>query len=279
MTCALGALVFLIEKAKANAPSKPGVRTNNERGLLLDEELAKRQGERLTERQRKVIDEVVGLHRWVPEALRGPWEERILTFVDVFTFSSMEGKPVTDERKLPVAAEACLLIVRRPMSDYRLLRRINLWENKIEGAEQAMGTATAREVNLSWNYLMRTIGNPRDGQNLILHEFAHVIDFADDGIAQSIPVSRDSSDYEDWKRLVDEEHDRLMAVYESGKNYAIRAYGGYESIRGDKPEIFSCAPSAFFERGARLRRETPRIYSMLKKFYGVDPASWRKQQS
>lgn len=275
--CAFGALVFLIERTKASVSARPVVRINNERGLLLDRELEKRQGERLTERQRKVISSSIGLYHWVPEELHEAWEERILTFVDSFSFFSMDGKPVTDERKLLVAAEACLLIVKRPLSDYRHLRRINLWENKIEGAEQAGGTATKEEVNLSWRYLMRNVGNPRDGQNLILHEFAHVIDFADDGIAQSIPVSPHSSDYEDWKRLVDEEHARLMAVYGSGKNYAIRAYGGYESIRGDKPEIFSCATSAFFERGSRLRRETPRIHAMLKKFYGLDTANWRKR--
>ena len=277
--CAFAALIFLVERAKASASARLVVRINNERGLLLDSELEKRQGERLTERQRKIISSSIGLYHWVPEELHEAWEERILTFVDSFSFFSMDGKRVTDERKLLVAAEACLLIVKRRLSDYRHLKRINLWKNKIGGTDHAGGTATKEEVNLSWRYLMRNIENPRDGQNLILHEFAHVIDFADDGIAQSIPVSPHSSDYDDWKRLVDEEHAQLMAVYESGKNYAIRAYGGYESMQGDKPEIFSCATSAFFERCSRLRRETPRIHSMLKKFYGVDPANWRKQKS
>ena len=68
-----------------------------------------------------------------------------------------------------------------------------------------------------------------------------------------------------------------MKAYESGKNYSIRAYGGYESIKGDKPEIFSCGTSAFFERGTRLKRESPKIYDAFKKFYGIDPASWRKR--
>ena len=58
------------------------------------------------------------------------------------------------------------------------------------------------------------------------------------------------------ENLVDQEHSKLMKAYESGKNYSIRAYGGYESIKGNKPELFSCATSAFFERGSRLKRES-----------------------
>ena len=132
------------------------------------------------------------------------------------------------------------------------------------------------QVNLSWNYLKQSIKKARDGHNLTLHEFAHLIDFADDGVAQSIPVSRRSKDFKEWQKIVDQEHAKLMKAYESGKNYSIRAYGGYESIKGDKPEIFSCGTSAFFERGSRLTRESPKIYDAFKQFYGIDPANWRK---
>ena len=273
----LVALVYIVERARTAAFAKSGNRMNTQRGLILDRNLEKRKGERLTAGQRQLLTGTIGLYNWIPKELHPPWEERILTFIDSFIFSSMDGRPATEEMKLLVAAEACLLIIKRPMSDYRHLRRIQLWENEIEGAEHARGTATIDEVNFSWKHLMQTIADARDGHNLVLHEFAHVIDFADDGIAQSIPVSPHAPNYEEWKRTVDDEHQRLMSVYESGKNYAIRAYGGYESVQGDKPEIFSCATSAFFERGSRLRRESPQIYSMLKRFYGMDPAIWRKR--
>jgi Mlc titration factor MtfA (ptsG expression regulator) len=183
----------------------------------------------------------------------------------------------TEEMRILVAAEACLLIVNRPLSDYRHLRAVHLWENEIKGNPNARGSATRFEVNLSWNYLKQSIKKARDGHNLTLHEFAHLIDFADDGIAQSIPVSRRSKEFKEWQNIVNQEHAKLMKVYESGKNYSIRAYGGYESIKGDKPEIFSCGTSAFFERGTRLKRESPKIYDAFKKFYVIDTASWRKR--
>jgi Mlc titration factor MtfA (ptsG expression regulator) len=164
----------------------------------------------------------------------------------------MKKEIATEEMRILVAAEACLLIVNRPLSDYRHLRAVHLWENEIKGNPKARGSATRFEVNLSWNYLKQSIKKARDGHNLTLHEFAHLIDFADDGITQSIPVSRRSKEFKEWQNIVDQEHAKLMKAYESGKNYSIRAYGGYESIKGDKPEIFSCGTSAFFERGASL---------------------------
>ena len=278
---ALAVLVVIIEtaKAKGRSPRVPSGRLNNKRGKHLDQMLKERKGDHLTEEQRKTIEENIGLYHWLPEKLIAPWEERILVFLDFFPFTDMKAGPVTKEMRLLVAAEACLLIVKRPMSDYRHLQRIHLWEDEIEGMENARGTATRHEVNLSWAHLKKTIDKARDGHNLTLHEFAHVIDFADDGIAQSIPVSRHSTDYEEWRVMIGEEHQRLMKIYESGKNYSIRAYGGYESIKGDKPELFSCATSAFFERGVRLKRECPRVYEALSKFYAVDPANWRKKKT
>jgi MtfA peptidase len=188
----------------------------------------------------------------------------------------MKKEMPSEEMRILVAAEASLLIVKRPLSDFRHLKVVHLWEDEIKGNKNARGSATRYEINLSWNYLKQSIKKARDGHNLTLHEFAHLIDFADDGIAQSIPVSRRSKDFKEWQRIVDQEHEKLMQAYESGKNYSIRAYGGYESIKGDKPEIFSCGTSAFFERGARLKRESPKIYDAFKQFYGIDPANWRK---
>ena len=266
---------FLILKKKKNL-GESSVKLTNPNGVLLDNLLKQKKNQKLTPDQRSIIANNIGLYHWLPEDLFAPWEERILCFLDEFPITYMQKEIPTEEMRILVAAEACLLIVNRPLSDYRHLRAVHLWENEIKGNTNARGSATRFEVNLSWNYLKQSIKKARDGHNLTLHEFAHLIDFADDGVAQSIPVSRRSKDFKEWQKIVDQEHAKLMKAYESGKNYSIRAYGGYESIKGDKPEIFSCGTSAFFERGSRLKRESPKIYDAFKEFYGIDPANWRK---
>ena len=183
----LGTLIAVVERFIRNAPKT--IRTSlSKRAILLNEELDKRKGECLTQIQRRIINDSVGLSSWIPKRLNQAWEERIKTFIDTFHIASADGQVVTEEMKLLVAAEASLLIVNRPMADYRHLRRINLWKTKIQGVESAKGMAKVDVVDISWEFLIQTISDARDGQNLILHEFAHVIDFADDGIAQSIPV-------------------------------------------------------------------------------------------
>ena len=273
---ALVAFFVLKKKEKKNFDGS-SVKLTNPNGVLLDNLLKQKKDQKLTPDQRSVIANNIGLYHWLPKDLFAPWEERILCFLEEFPITYMQKEMPTEEMRILVAAEACLLIVNRPLSDYRHLKAVHLWENEIKGNPNARGSATRFEVNLSWNYLKQSIKKARDGHNLTLHEFAHLIDFADDGIAQSIPVSRNAKDFKQWQIIVDQEHDQLMHAYESGKNYSIRAYGGYESIKGDKPEIFSCGTSAFFERGTRLKRESPQIYDAFKQFYGIDPANWRKR--
>jgi len=269
------ALIFFRKKEKKTLGKSP-IKATNPYGILLDNLLKQKKGKELTSEQRSIIESNIGLYHWLPKDLIAPWEERIICFLEEFPITFMKREMPTKEMEILVAAEACLLIVNRPLSDYRHLKAIHLWEDEINGNENARGSATRFEISLSWNYLKQSIKKARDGHNLTLHEFAHLIDFADDGIAQSIPVSRNSKDFKQWQELVNKEHKKLMQAYEGGKNYSIRAYGGYESIKGDKPELFSCGTSAFFERGSRLKRECPAIYNALQEFYGIDPANWRK---
>ena len=270
-------IFWRVESNKKSGRSNSTHKLSNNRGKELDRSLEKNRGKKISFKQRQIIRSNIGLYRWVPNELISPWEERIITFLESFHITFERKDEATEEMKILVAAEAALLIVKRPMSDYRHLRVVHLWQDQIDGQGNALGTANRHEVNLSWQYLKMHIRKARDGHNLTLHEFAHLIDFADDGVAQSIPVALGTSCFDEWKKVVDVEHERLMKAYESGKNYSIRAYGGYECIKGNKPELFSCGTSAFFERGARLKRESPEIYDLFKKFYGIDPASWRRK--
>ena len=270
-------LLFFFLNSKQKRTKLPKLRITNNRGESLDKLLLEKKGQRLSSSQRVILTNNLGIYCWLPEEINQPWEERILSFLESFPITYMKKNIATEEMKTIVAAEACLLIVKRNLSDYRHLKVIHLWEDEIKDNKNVRGSASRNEINLSWKFLKKSVRNARDGHNLILLEFAHLIDFADDGVAQSIPVSRFSGKFKKWERLVDEEHKKLMNAYNSGKNYSIRAYGGYESINGNKPEIFSCGTSAFFERGARLKRESPEIYKAFKEFYKLDPATWKKR--
>jgi len=230
----------------------------------------------LEDKQRELLSAKIGLWSRIPSEIKASWEKKILCFLDLFPFVETSDDFPSEDIKLLVAAEACLLISKRDFSDYRFLRSINVWENQIPRQPGAHGMASMREVHLSWKYLEKTIGNGSDGQNLVLHEFAHVIDFSDDGKAQSIPVPRTSKDYKFWEDLVSDMHQKIVSAYEKGVEFPVRSYAGLQCDKGLTPEIFSCGTSAFFERGESLKKECPEFYEALSGFFGMDPASWRR---
>ena len=230
----------------------------------------------LEDKQRELLSAKIGLWSRIPSEIKASWEKKILCFLDLFPFVETSDDFPSEDIKLSVAAEACLLISKRDFSDYRFLRSINVWENQIPRQPGAHGMASMREVHLSWKYLEKTIGNGSDGQNLVLHEFAHVIDFSDDGKAQSIPVPRTSKDYKFWEDLVSDMHQKIVSAHAKGVEFPVRSYAGLQCDKGLTPEIFSCGTSAFFERGESLKKECPEFYEALSGFYGMDPASWRR---
>ena len=236
----------------------------------------KHRGKTLNESQRHLLSSKLGLWPWVPNEIKQLWEEKILCFLELFSFPETRDDFPTDDIKLLVAAEACLLISKRDFSDYRFLQSIHIWENQIPRQPGAHGMASMREVHLSWKYLEKTIGKGRDGQNLVLHEFAHVIDFSDDGKAQSIPVPRTSKDFEFWEKLIAEMHAKIVSAHSEGTKFPVRSYAGLKCDKGLTPEIFSCGTSAFFECGKSLKQECPDFYEAMAGFYGMDPATWKK---
>ena len=161
--------------------------------------------------------------------------------------------------------------------DYLLLEYIELWSSEIPGndGKKAAGTANDRIVQLDLRCLERTVNDGEDNYNIVLHEFAHVLDFADDKIANSIPVSKDSNDYLRWKTLLDREYPKLQAAHRRGLNPILREYAVSDS---DRAEFFTCATESFFERPVMLKKENPEIYYLLGYYYVLDPAEWIEGQ-
>lgn len=65
----------------------------------------------LTREARALLDETVPLLRRLPPALRPALEGKMNRFLDQVTFVGCDGLEVTEEMRLSIAAQACLLIV------------------------------------------------------------------------------------------------------------------------------------------------------------------------
>ena len=215
----------------------------------------------------------VALFRRLPAELRTELLEMIPGFIKHVNWEGKDGQAITEEMKVCIAGEACLPVLRltQGLKTYRKLMNIEIYPAEFspngEGARQ--GDATARKVRLGWSWVQQGMADGEDGFNLVLHEFAHVIDFASlDSKADGVPPFDDYMELREWEKFVADQFEGFQR--EAGGNLSdVDHYGS-----SNEAEFFACATESFFERGARFQMEWPEVYERLQKFYQVDPAKW-----
>jgi Mlc titration factor MtfA (ptsG expression regulator) len=228
------------------------------------------------------------LTRNLPLFGRLPVQDRVelLSHVQVFLaekrFEGCGGLELTEEIRLTIAAQACLLLLHRETDYYPQLSTIlvypstylahaerhlegPIWE---EGDEYRLGH-TARQLGvlvLAWDAANWGAANPSDGQNVVLHEFAHQLDF-EDYSTDGAPALASRAEYLEWARVMSREFEALRAAEEAGTTTVLDTYGATNPA-----EFFAVATEAFFERPSLLRARHPELYAELGKFFRQDPA-------
>ncbi|MFH1755332.1 MAG: M90 family metallopeptidase [Candidatus Latescibacterota bacterium] len=221
---------------------------------------------------------------------RLPAEDRLelLGHIQVFLaekhFEGCGGLDLTDEIKVTIAAQACLLLLHRNTNYYPRLLSILVYPSAYivrdvtdssggiedEEFDVLQGEAWAHgAVVLSWDAVRRGAADFHDGQNVTLHEFAHQLD-QEDGAVQGAPVLEHRSRYVTWARVLGEAFEKLQRATELGRPTVLDEYGAT-----DPAEFFAVATESFFENPAELKRKHPELYEELKAFYRQDPVTYR----
>jgi len=228
------------------------------------------------------------LTRGLPVFRRLPPEDQaeLLGHVQVFLaekkFEGCGGLNLTDEIRLTIAAHACLLLLHRETDYYPELSTILVYpstyvahgERHLEGpiwesGEQHLLGHTQHRLGalvLAWDAAKRSAANSSGGRNLVLHEFAHQLDF-EDHATDGTPVLTTRSDYATWERVMSREFKALRAADEAGSLTVMDTYGATNPA-----EFFAVATETFFERPHALRAVHPELYTEFKRFYCQDPA-------
>ena len=197
-------------------------------------------------------------------------------FLRKVTFEVDGFSEVTEEMRICVAAEACILILNLGYDSYSQLRRVIISKDvlKRDGKECA-GWAGRHEVTMYWDACLRGMYLGADNHNVILHEFAHVLDQADDAEAQSIPVAVDSvAERRKWEEVIAREYPKIQAAQGYSFKHTIDKYALTSNA-----EFFSCATESFFERSRELQIHHPEIYELFQNYYGLDPVQWKSQRN
>ena len=239
---------------------------------------------------RRMLEARVPLYSRLPEPDRRELEGHAQVFLAEKNFEGCGGLVMTEEIKVCVAAQACLLLLHRNTDYYPGLRSVLVYPARYfahttrhlgsgiieERQEVRLGEAWKEgTVVLAWDAVCAGGSDPEVGRNIVLHEFAHVLDFEDGWIngapsldAGKLPSARKSG-YASWARVLSSEFEQLRTKAQKGEEAALDVYGATNPA-----EFFAVATESFFEWPHQMRAKNPDLYEQLKQFYRQDPAQW-----
>ncbi len=216
---------------------------------------------------RALLERRVGFYgRLGPEGRRH-FEADVAVFLAEHPIYGPRREEVPEEVKLMIAAGAAMLIHGRPDWEWPHVRDIVVhptqWNaegeagdhHPIAGQVHAQGPVLLSRKQIKFGF------KKSDGENVVLHELAHVLDLAD-GAADGAPDRFAWTAVPGWEELV---KTRLKAV-RRGQGGPLRAYAGT-----GPEELFAVAVEVFFEQPAKLRKQDPALYEALATLFNLEP--------
>ena len=228
---------------------------------------------------REILARNVALVHKLDEAERKAFEDHVQIFVAEKHFEGCGGLTLTDEMRVTIAGNACLLLLHLAHDDvFPTVESILVYPSAYRAPEMVRAggvvmddVALAGEASrdgilvLAWNEVLRSAHDP--GHNVVLHEFAHALD-QEDGPADGAPRLPTPAMYGPWARVLGAEYDQLTAAIQEGHATSIDPYGATNPA-----EFFAVVTEAFFGRPRDLQRKHLALYDQLKDFYRQDPAA------
>lgn len=231
-----------------------------------------------------IVERNIAIYKNLPMSLRLQLRKLIKQFIHQKHFSGAGGLVITDEIRVTIAAEACMLLLNRNIGVYPALRYIIVYPSAFvvdrpqggadgivsEGRKGLLGESWANgKVILAWDNVLHGSSNFVDGQNVVLHEFAHQLD-SESGSTNGAPVLAGKNCIRTWASTLSAEFEELQREAWKGKRSLIDHYGATNPA-----EFFAVSTETFFEKPAQMAENHAELFEVLKCYYQVDPRDWR----
>ncbi len=231
---------------------------------------------------RAIIEKNVPYAACLPPADREELAGHVQVFLAEKRFEGCGGLQITDEVRVTIAAQACVLLLHRQTEYYPQLVSILVYPTTYlvpggrrtadglvsDTPEPRLGESWARDVVvLAWDSVLRGAADIHDGHNVVLHEFAHQLD-QESGAGDGAPILARRSMYVAWARVLGHEFAELVREAERNQPTLLDQYGATNPA-----EFFAVVTETFFERPRQLRSKHPALYLQLQQFYRQDPAA------
>jgi Mlc titration factor MtfA (ptsG expression regulator) len=197
-------------------------------------------------------------------------------------FVGSGGLAITNEIKVTIAAQAALMLLGN--EDYYFDRVPTIFvspNNQRVATAHDLGTARLvehdvfiegqhleqGEIRLSWDEVLFGSRDPADGENVVLHEFAHHLDSLDGEVGGLPPLPKGLR--QDWIRIFDRELADLTTALARGCETFL-----HEGAAENRAELFAYSTELFFEQPHDLAELHLDLFTCLLRFYKTDPRPW-----
>jgi Mlc titration factor MtfA (ptsG expression regulator) len=202
-------------------------------------------------------------------------------FLDRKEFSTTGGLRLTDAMAVAIAAQAVLPVLRLGLGRYDsfvgivvhpdqvVARREQADDDGVVHAYDELLSGEAMEggpVTLSWRDVRTAGQHAASGYNVVIHEFAHVLDMAD-GLADGVPLLPSDLSVATWTTTLNAEFERFAGSVDAGEETVLDPYGA-EAVE----EFFAVASESFFVNPQEMRAAHPDLYGLFVRFYMQDPS-------
>lgn len=193
--------------------------------------------------------------------------------------NSAQGLIITEEMRVMIAVQACILILKLDLDYYRdwveiivypgkfILDHEYIDENGIVHAVHMVASGEswfAGPVILSWEDITDT--HNEQGYNVVIHEFAHKLDMLN-GAANGFPPLHHEMDPRIWTAVFSEAFAAFCEQVEKEDAWIIDPYAATSPA-----EFFAVMSEAFFVKPCEIKQYFPEVYQQLAAFYYQDPA-------
>jgi len=242
-----------------------------------------------------ILERNIQVYSELPMPLRLQLRELIKQFLHQKQFSGAAGLEVTDEMRVTIAAQACMLQLNRSDGLYPKLKYILIYPSTFvvtrpeadesglvsENRKAMLGESWQNgrvilwqngRVILAWDNVLHGASNFVDGRNVVLHEFAHQLD-SESGTADGAPLLAGTSCYRSWASALSEEFEELQKDTMLGRRSLIDHYGATNPA-----EFFAVSTETFFEKPRQMAKHHAELFNVMKRYYRIDPRTWQQAE-